>query len=366
MNVKQVASWILAGSAVFLAVELGQSSPVDASVEAGDSLLENRPAVLVGAVEPPPSTIERRFSGRVSAADNAMPAFTVGGRVADMQVQVGDVVEPGDIIATLESRQFRLAEQGADAGVAEVEARLAQARADLDRANELVAANAATNEEVEQRQLAVTALEASLDGAESRSDDARRLRRETTLRAPFGGVVTSIVTDEGEYAAPGVPVVEISGDGALEVEVHLPERYVAHLAAGDAASVAFPLAGLADTDATVSRVARATSAMTRLYPVTFALPTPPEGAIAGMNVEVGIQFPNDATATIPLAAVVSPAGDEAWALRVADGFVETVPFEPGEIVDGRLAVQGDLSPGDLVIIGGHAGLVDGTEVEVAQ
>lgn len=108
------------------------------------------------------------------------------------------MVRAGQIMARLDDREFRLADRTAAAAVSELEVRLAQARRDRTRVAGLVAAKAATTEELEQVGAASDALEAAHEAAVARRDESRRLLTEAVLTAPFDGTVTAVHREPGE------------------------------------------------------------------------------------------------------------------------------------------------------------------------
>ena len=94
-----------------------------------------------------------------------------------------------------------------------MEARLVQANLEKARVENLFEAGAATQEEVEEARASSDALAAARDSAAAQVAEAQRRLKEGRLAAPFDGIVSQVVMEPGETAAPGIPVMEISGDG---------------------------------------------------------------------------------------------------------------------------------------------------------
>ena len=161
----------------------------------------------------------------------------------------------------------------ARASLAELAARRAQSERDHARAEQLVAAKAATREELEQTAAAVDAIEAAEEAAGARLTEAKRRLDETNLKAPFDGTVTDVHFEPGEYARAGTPVVTLSGDGEVEVEIEVPEAVIPHIEAGDEVDLSLPIPRASDVIAgTVKSVGRTAAGPGRLFPVvaTFA------------------------------------------------------------------------------------------------
>jgi multidrug efflux pump subunit AcrA (membrane-fusion protein) len=89
------------------------------------------------------------------------------------------------------------------------------------------------------------------------------------------------------------------------------------------------------------------------------------GVVPGITAEVELSLAAEARPAVPLAAVIDPGGSHAAVFRVSGGRVERVPVEVRELVGSRVTVEARLAPGDLVVVAGHASLVDGEAVEVA-
>ncbi|HSM13706.1 MAG TPA: efflux RND transporter periplasmic adaptor subunit, partial [Thermoanaerobaculia bacterium] len=199
--------------------------------------------VRVAPVERVEAGRELAFPGVTRAERRAALAFTQPARVAERPVEVGDRVEAGQVLARLDADEYRLAEQSAAAAVAELDVRLAQAERDQARVEQLAAARAATAEEVEQTAAATAAIRAAHEAATARLGETRRRLDEAVLRAPFAATVTAVRLEPGEWAAPGAPVVELAGRGAVEVRVEVPESIRTDLAAGDPVRIALPMTG---------------------------------------------------------------------------------------------------------------------------
>ena len=181
-----------------------------------------------------------RFSGITRSARHAVLSFTVPARMAVRTVEVGDRVAAGDVLAMLDVREFDIAVASRKARVAELKARLAQAERDWRRLDRLSGSGAAATKDTERAATAVEALQAALLAAESRLAEARRVRSEAELKAPFKGTITAVRLEPGEWADPGLPVVALSGDSEFELEVDAPETVIGRLKTGDAVTVVLP------------------------------------------------------------------------------------------------------------------------------
>jgi len=323
----------------------------------------DRRIVRVATVETGGAGREVRFPGITRSSDRAELAFTIPARILTRTVDVGDRVHEGQIIAKLDDRQFRLAERQAAAARAEVEARLEQARRDEARVSRLADRRAATREELEQVRAGKTSLEAALDAAAAHHDETRRLMKETALVAPFDGTITAVRLEPGEWAAPGMPVVEMAGSKGFEVEFEVPETVRPGVRLGSAVRVDLPMLRKS-VQGRVSSVARSTSGAGRLFPVVVTLDAGGD-LVSGLAAEVVLSLDEKPEITVPLSAVLDSGSSHPSVFKISNGSAERVSIEPGRVIGDRLTVVADgLAQGDEVCVVGQTALVDGDLVEV--
>jgi len=347
--------------AIYLAAD---TKPVMPEVERGIK------RVRVAAVEAAAERRELRFSGVTRAARHARLAFSIGGRMVARSVDVGDRVEAGEVLARLDARELDNAVATARGALAEVAARRAQAERDLERARSLAEAKAATEEELEQVRAGLDAARAAEDAARARLAEAERMLGEAALEAPYAGTVTEVTLEPGEYAGPGRTVVVFSGHGELELEVEVPESVVPHVERGVEAQVAVPFMGRTVTGR-VSSVGQAAAGPGRLFPVVVTIPEA-SGVVVGATAELVLALAADGALAVPVEAVVNPGGRRPAVFRLVDGDeprVRKVGVEVGTLLGDRVVVRAaadELAAGDLVVVGGQRGLLDGEVVDVEK
>lgn len=320
-------------------------------------------AVRVAPIELHAGGRQVGFPAVTRSSSRAELSFVVPARIATLPLDAGDRVRKGDVVATLDNQQYRLALQAAEASLAELEARLDQARRDEERIRRLSRARAATDEELEQTSAATRSLSAAKSLLVARRDDAKRVLSETVLRAPFDGTITAVHRQSGEWAAPGARVVELVGDDRLEVEIRVPESTRADLSIGQKVRIALPLS---DRDAAgrVTSVATSAAGAGHLFPVLVTLEDD-DSLAAGMAAEVFLTVDRYPLPIVPLEAVLNPGSSTPSVFRVQKDRVERVSITLGQIHGVGIAVSdGELVPGDLVVVAGHTSLADGDTIEV--
>ncbi len=318
--------------------------------------------VRVASASPAPETRRVVAHGVTRSTRRGAVGFVEGGRLVARPVELGDVIEPGQVLARLDPAPTRNQATAARAQVRQLEAQLFGLDADRERLASLTLGRSVTQGELDRIVAQADAVRASLDAARAAAADADRRAADTVLRAPYGGLVVAVNAQPGETVAPGVPVVELAGDGQLEVEVQVPEAWWAQLAVGQPATVRLPALGR-QSKARVLHVATA-ARPDGLFPVVVALDN--AGLAAGLTADVHLGLPIDADALVPLSAVVDPVGSAPRVVRIVEGQAEHVPITRATLLDDGLAITGEVRPGDELVVAGHGRVLDGDRVQVLR
>ena len=211
-----------------------------------------------------PSTISNESSildatGYVIARRMATVSSKVTGKVMQILVEEGMVVEEGQLLAVLDDSinraQLALAQSqvdAANAAIAELEVQIRQARLDLDRTRDLTARNLASQADLDSNELNVEALLARLnkfrrdvDVAVRTSAIQEQILDDMQIRAPFAGVVIAKAAQPGEMISPiaagggftNTGICTIVDMESLEVEVDVNESYINRVHADQPVSV---------------------------------------------------------------------------------------------------------------------------------
>ncbi|MCC5980491.1 MAG: efflux RND transporter periplasmic adaptor subunit [Oceanicaulis sp.] len=176
--------------------------------------------------------IEARFPGLVTARRESALGFQSGGRLADIAVNVGDRVAVGDTLASLDTRtlEAQLAAARADAAAAGAQAALA--RTTFIRQEQLVERGHVSAQRLDEAGASARAAEAQAEAARAAARALEVQLELARLDAPFDGVITRRLADEGAVLAPGAPLFHLVEDGVLEFRVGLPATDAARLERG--------------------------------------------------------------------------------------------------------------------------------------
>lgn len=335
---------------------------------------ETDPADVEGAVSAGPRPVvseivtanpagERAFDGVVRGADVVTLAFQTSGRVARLEVEVGDLVEQGDVLAELDGVTLEedLAAARASLQAAEAEARLAQQQ--YDRTETLVDRNVASEATLERVRANRDATAAQLESARAQLAQAEDAAAYGTLTAPRAAIVLSTEVEPGTLVSPGTGVVEIAGRSGREAVIDVPADFVELLSPGAVFEVRHHSDDVPPLRATLRLVEPvADSGLdTRRLRLTLHEPTPDYriGSLVNAVFDTGDNAP---LLTVPRAALAGTT--EAPVVWRVDGDrrVHSVRVTLGRSVGDRVVVTEGLAAGDEVVVRGVGNLEDGQQV----
>jgi len=261
-----------------------------------------------------------RYFGTVASRHEVDQGFRVGGKVRERRVDVGQNVKAGDILAVLDEADYRLAEEAARQRLDAARAQARQAESDWKRLEALKKDGSVSASDEEQAHSRLLTTRASAEAEARQLNLAHNQVQYTVLRAPIGGVVTSLRLESGQVVAAGQPVISIANEGEPEIVVDVPEtdldafknsRYAASLASAPDESFEVVLRELSAQAAQQTRTYRA-----RLKPAT------PRKLSLGATATLVAERTADDTrvAVVPASALTQNQGQPAvWAVSVGSG-----------------------------------------------
>lgn len=302
-----------------------------------------------------------RLSGTVVAPRSARVSTAVGGLVERVAVDLGDVVEAGDILVELDHAIARHDVAQADAAIDEAEAELADARRRLSIAERLVPQGNIPESEFDARRAQVRISAAVLERLKSEAARQREYLKRHAVEAPFAGVVAHKATEAGEWVAPGTTVIELVAVANLRVDVPVPQKYFPHLVADTPIELEFDaLPGRRFEARRIAKVpvsdpvVRTFTLRVRPLDETIAL-TPGMSARVILRLttgERGILIPRDAVIRYPDGRTI------VWVIEQTEDKATVVERQVrlGRAFDGRVHVSHGLAAGERVVVRGNESL----------
>ncbi|MEO1101874.1 MAG: efflux RND transporter periplasmic adaptor subunit [Pseudomonadota bacterium] len=312
-------------------------------------------------------TLEEKFSGLVTARRTSALGFQTGGRIASIEADIGDTVETGQSLARLDTRSLEARLASAEAVVEEARASYRLARATVDRQQTLKNRGHVSQQAVDEVEAQAATAFSRIEAAKAQADTLRVEIDLARITAPFAGMVTSRMSDEGAIASPGTPILELVEIGALEARIGLPAELAASLKTGATYQL---VSAQGDIDAvlraTTGVIGAGERTVTTLFDIEDAKQTP-----VGTVVRIGLSRDLGERGTwVPLASLTE-ASRGLWAVYVAE------PEASGHVAEQRLVeivhsenerayVRGSLIAGDHVIVEGVQRIAPGQAVETSH
>ena len=318
-------------------------------------------AVVVAPVESASLAPTQPIAGTVFSVNDLQLTAAVDGQLTFV-AEPGTVVAEGDPLITFDTRPLELQREEQVAQIGRARAQLEFLDAQVERQRNL-ASVAETVRAQTRADREVAAGDLRIAQARVRQLDDQIARAE--LRAPFSGVVATRLRRAGETVARGAPLGRLVDLSTVEVRVRVPLRFYDRVAIGDT----LEMYGHESTRQGVVRRrvpaidARAQSFELRIDPVVDGQ----RPLTLGELVSVALPLrPTAESLVVPRDALILRR-DGAYVFRVnADDTATRVAVEPGDSRGDLVAVAGELSQGDRVVIRGAEALRDGADVQIIE
>lgn len=359
--------WIAAAVAALLVVTgvvvatRTSSSGASTAGETGQSV----PLVTVSAPGLRPVATRVSFTGTIAARyDMPIGADGEGGRITAVNVDVGDTVRKGQVLARLDDSVLRPQVARLRAALEEARAQAALSQAEYRRAQGVEAAGALSAEEIERRRAAAVTDAARVEVAAAQLAEAEARLERTWIRAPADGVVLTRNAEVGQTAVPGgEPLFRLAKDGEVELRGKVAEQDLPALAVGQSADVY--LTGIPTPfKGRVRLLGAVIDPQTRLGEVRIALPPHPAlrpGAFARAEVVVSeAQLP-----VLPQTAVLSDTRGNYVFVVNGDNVVERRDVRVGGTVREGIVIASGLDGNERIVTTAGGFLREGEIVAVA-
>ncbi len=283
----------------------------------------------------------------VRPAERATIAAKLTGTIATLPVALGQAVEAGEVLVTLNAPEVA-------ARLRQAQAQLAEAGRNTERVRTLVAKGVNAPESLRDAEDRQRFAEAAVAEAEAMVAFA-------TLRAPFAGVITEKHVLPGDLATPGQALLALESTQRLRAEGFVPEQAGAGLKRGDRLAVVLRDGDL-PVDGALDEISAAADAVSRSVLVKVALPvgTARSGQFARLLVPHG-----HSPALLVPADAVTRFGQMERVFVVEDGRALLRLVKTGRTHDGRVEILSGLRSGERLVVAPPATLRDGQPVTSA-
>src|SRR4051812_44995114 len=304
--------------------------------KAAETAAPGRP-VLIATVHYGAETPERSFVGTIRPRIETDMGFRVPGKVAKRLVEVGQTVDVGQPLATLDEVDLKLQAEQAEAELRAATGVQAQAAAAETRAKELRAKGWTTDAQMDQAKAAADEARARLNRAQRSVELTNNSLSYATLVADSRGVVTATLIEPGQVVSSGQTAIRIARFAEKEAVVSIPETLVGRAKEGSA-SVTLWSRPDKKYAAKLREIAPAADPATRTYLAKFSLPEADDNVSLGMTATLTLaDAATTRVARLPLSALFSEGRDPSFYVVDDNGAVTLKPvavksYESNDVV----------------------------------
>lgn len=319
-----------------------------------------------------PMPIEANVIGTVEAFSTVAVRAQITGELTSVNFKQGDDVQAGQELFTLDRRPLEAALQQATANLARDTAQAANAKAIVDRYEQLVERGIVSREQRDTARSSVAALEGTLAADRAAVENARVQLQYATIRAPISGRTGALIVNAGNLvrANDQTPLVTINQVTPIYVSFALPEpllpdlrRYMARgtlRVEARPATVSEPVAV-----GHITFVDNAVDQTTGTIKVKGTFPNQDRWLWPGQFVNVVVRLTTEAEAiVVPAVAVQNgPEGSYVFVVK-PDQTVEMRPVTVARLAGAETVIRDGVTAGETVVTDGHLRLVPGSRVSV--
>ncbi|MGD8265860.1 MAG: efflux RND transporter periplasmic adaptor subunit [Chromatiales bacterium] len=290
------------------------------------------------------------LDGVVEAVNKSTIAAQTGGQITEIDFDVDDYVEKGQVIVRLKDSQQTAALTAAQAQLKQAETAFKDARDSFDRAEQVFEKGAISEADMDKITAALKSAEAARDAAAAGVEQAREQLGYTRITAPYTGIVTERHVQVGEVATPGTPLMSGISLEELRVNVDVPQSLIPVIRENPRGYVIGPKGQpIMAADITIFPYADESS---NTFRVRLDLPETEGGFFPGMYVKTGFIIGMEKLLLVPGSAVVYRS--EVTGVYVIDeetGKVSLRYIRTGRrFPDGNVSILSGLSPGETIAL----------------
>ncbi len=307
----------------------------------------------------------RTFSGVSKSGLEASLSFKVSGTVNRLRIKVGDKVRKHQLLAEIDPKDFRLEVQRAEAALASAEAASRNARAEYARVRALYENRNASRNDLDQARASADSSKARVQSEQKGLELARLQLTYTQLTAPENCSIASVPIEVNENVQAGQPIVDVVCGSHLEVEVAVPENFIAKITPSMPVTVAFDALAEHRFPAVVTKVSVSAGKNSTTFPVTVQLQSRVPGFRSGLASDVQFTFKGKKGEPRILVPSVAVGEDQegTFVFIVEEqtpgvGMVRRQPVQIGELTPEGLEIINGLKNGAHIVTGGVRRLHD--------
>ncbi|KQU49982.1 hypothetical protein ASG72_18405 [Bosea sp. Leaf344] len=308
--------------------------------------------VEVGKVELMTVNEEVEALGTLAADESVVIAPEIAGRVVALGFKEGDRVKKGQELVKLDT--------------AILDAELKQLQADLGLARDTFERNRSLSQRGVGTQVALDEATAKLASAEARVQLAQAKLAQSTIRAPFDGVVGLRSVSVGDFVAGGKTLVTLTNIDPIKVDFRVPEIFLSRVKVGQAISIKVDALAGREFEGRIFAIDPVVDINGRAIRLRASVPNADLALKPGLFARIVIQVDQRENAMVVPETAVMPDGVGKMVYVVENGKAKRVSVEIGKRLPGKVEVVKGLTSGMQIVTAGQMRLRDGATVAIKE
>jgi RND family efflux transporter MFP subunit len=332
------------------------------------------PATVLTVIAEKSEGILRTLSltGTVTARREARLSSRATGLVMEMRVDEGDIVKKGDVLMTLDTDLAGITLEGIRAEIARSRVQLDEAKRQEEEVRELVKSGSFPKSDAETRKSTVLVNEANLQQLLVREREQIEMIARHQLVAPFSGVISRKLSEEGEWVPTGTPVLELVETEKPRFDLQVPQEFLARVSGAEKVVVHLDAHPEIPIEAHIATMVPVKDIVSRTFLTRLEFDDERALAAPGMSGTAGISFrPRDGeTVQIPRDAVVRYPDGKVMVWIVSKSGEETMvksrEIKTGGSLGELTEVLSGLEGGEQIVLKGNESLWEDQAVKLSE
>ncbi len=304
--------------------------------------------VITQRVEQTSFNNQSAYSGNFAPNKEVKLSADIQGKITKVFVTNGDEVKVGQPLLQLDQSVLKLQLEAVNTKIRGLEK-------DIERYQSLMASNAIQGVKLEKAEL-------GLDAAKIERATIQEQLNKTTVRASFDGIITAQLTEEGAFAAPGVPLFQLTDISTVKLTLSVTEYEINAFQRKDSVQVQVDALPNEEFMGIVSMVG-SKSNKSMNFPVEISVDNPSMRIKAGMfgHAKTAVSSESKDVVSIPLSAIIGETTDPKVYI-VDAGVAKLQSIQTGGTVGNKIMVKEGLKSGDVIVTEGITTLFEGANV----
>jgi RND family efflux transporter MFP subunit len=290
------------------------------------------------------------YSGTFEPNKETKISAEIQGKINEVLVDVGSVVSKGQSLVLLDNSLLKLQLQT-------IEVQIEGLEADVNRYTILAKADAIQGVQLEKAEL-------GLKSAKVQRATLMEQINKTTIKSPFNGVVTAKLSEEGAFAAPGVPLLQIMDITNLKFTINIPENDLSQFKLNQ--NYAITANAYSEISLTGKAIMIGSKAnMGSSFPVQFLVNNTSDLKIkSGMFGKVNLKYETQEKAIIISSSAIIGSDNQPQVYMIRNGKAILQNITISKKTQNKVVVSNGLNEGDVIVTNGFINLFDGANVSV--